>query len=56
MFKKLLLTLVQQLFSKLRPILFTLELPKHIQEIDEVIQRLDPSDNFPVGIGAWLEA
>ncbi len=50
MFKKLLLTLVQQLFCKLSPILFILELPEHIQEIHEVIQRLDPSDNFPVGI------
>jgi hypothetical protein len=56
MLKKLLLTLVQQLCCKLGPILFTLELTEYIQEIHEVIQGLDPSDNFPVGIGLRLEA
>jgi hypothetical protein len=51
MFKKLLLTFSEQLRRKLRPILLQSQLCEHIKEIDEVIERLNPSDHFPVGVG-----
>src|SRR5574341_1438396 len=48
--EKLLFALGKQLFGKLTTIPLSLYLLQQVDEIDEVVQRFDPADHFPVDI------